>query len=175
VEERKNLLGIVKAIHIKKINIPLVVIGRKAGAYYQNVLNYIKVHNIENIFFPEHILNFELPSIYQNAECFVYPSFFEGFGIPIVEALVSHTPVITSKRSCFAEAAGPGSLFVDPYDPENIGEAILEVLNNKELRYKMVSAGADYANKFKAETVARSYMKLYYSLLNNSDKLNNPE
>ena len=109
VEERKNLLGIVKAMHIKNINIPLVVIGRKVDIYYRKVLNYITIHKLDNIIFPERILNIELPVIYQNAECFIYPSFFEGFGIPLLEALVSKTPVITSKRGCFAEAAGPGS------------------------------------------------------------------
>jgi len=128
-------------------------------------LNYISTHNIKNILFPNSILNFELPAIYQSAECFIYPSFFEGFGIPILEALVSKTPVITSSRSCFAEAAGPGSIFIDPFDTEKIGEAILKVINNKELRDRMVSLGTDYANNFTDEVVARSYMNLYYSLL----------
>ena len=101
IEERKNLLAIVKAMHIANINIPLVAIGRKVNIYYQKVLNYIAVNKIENIIFPEQVLNIELPVIYQNAECFIYPSFFEGFGIPIIEALVSKTPVITTKRDCF--------------------------------------------------------------------------
>jgi glycosyltransferase involved in cell wall biosynthesis len=165
IEERKNLLGIVKAMHISKISMPLVVIGRKAGPYYKNVLNYISIHKITNVLFPNNILNFELPAIYQNAECFIYPSFFEGFGIPILEALVSKTPVITSSRSCFAEAAGPGSIFIDPFDSEKIGEAIHKVINNKDLRDKMISMGTDYANNFTDEVVAKSYMKLYYSLL----------
>ncbi len=138
VEERKNLLGIVKAMHINNIKIPLVVIGRKVDIYYRKVLNYIAVNRLTDIFFPERILNIELPVVYQNAECFIYPSFFEGFGIPLIEALVSKTPVITSKRGCFAEAAGPGSIYIDPYDSERIGEAILKVINSKEIRDKMI-------------------------------------
>ena len=165
IEKRKNLLGIVKAIHITNINIPLVVIGRKVDLYYKNVLNYITIHKLNNIIFPERILNLELPVIYQNAECFIYPSFFEGFGIPLIEALVSRTPVITSKSGCFAEAAGPGSLYVDPYSAEEIGEAILKVVNSKELRDKMITIGADYANNFKDDVIAHTYMKLYHSLL----------
>jgi glycosyltransferase involved in cell wall biosynthesis len=165
IEERKNLLGIVKAMHIKNINIPLVVIGRKVDIYYKKVLKYITVNRLNNIIFPERILNPELPVIYQNAECFIYPSFFEGFGIPVVEALVSKTPVITSKGGCFAEAAGPGSLYVDPYDPEKIGEAILKVVNSKEIREKMITIGADYANNFKDDVIAQTYMNLYHSLL----------
>jgi glycosyltransferase involved in cell wall biosynthesis len=152
-------------MHLAKINIPLVVVGRKSDPYYKTVINYIYANKLNNIIFPEHIKNIELPVIYQNAECFIYPSFFEGFGIPILEALVSKTPVITSNRGCFAEAAGPGSLYVDPYDVEKIGEAILKVINNKELRDKMISTGEEYASNFKDEVIARKYMSLYYSLL----------
>ena len=165
IEERKNLLGVIKAMYIANINIPLVVVGRKSDAYYKRVLSYIYTNKLNNIIFPEQVKNLELPVIYQNAECFIYPSFFEGFGIPILEALVSKTPVITSNRGCFAEAAGPGSLYVDPYDVEKIGEAILEVINSKELRDKMISIGEEFANNFKDEVIARKYMSLYYSLL----------
>lgn len=165
IEERKNLLGIVRAMHITGIDMPLVVIGRKAGPYYKRVLDYISTHKIKNVIFPDHIQNFELPAIYQNAECFIYPSFFEGFGIPILEALVSKTPVITSNRSCLAEAAGPGSIFIDPFDAEELGEAILKVISTKDLRDKMISMGTEYARNFTDEVVAKSYMKLYYSLL----------
>ena len=165
IEERKNLLGIVKAIQISNINIPLVVIGRKVDLYFKNILNFITTHKLKNIIFAEHISNLDLPVIYQNAECFIYPSFFEGFGLPLLEALVSGTPVITSKGGCFVEAAGPGSFYVDPGSSEMIGEAILEVVNSKELRNKMISIGAQYANNFKDDVIVNTYMKLYYSLL----------
>jgi glycosyltransferase involved in cell wall biosynthesis len=165
IEERKNLLGIVKAIHVKKIDIPLVVIGRKVDLYYKSVLSYITNYKINNIIFPENVSNFELPVIYQNAESFIYPSFFEGFGLPLLEALVSRTPVITSENGCFAEAAGPGSLYVNPDNHEEIGEAILKVTNNKELRNEMIATGVDWVNKFREEVIADTYMKLYRSLL----------
>jgi len=165
VEKRKNLLGIVKAMHISNINIPLIVIGRKIDPYFREVLNYINVHRLNNIIFPGQILNHELPVIYQNAECFIYPSFFEGFGIPVLEAMVSGTPVITSKGGCFEEAGGPGSLYVDPYSAEQIGQAILKVTESKEIRDKMITMGADYAENFKDEVIARAYMKEYHSVL----------
>lgn len=165
IEERKNLLGIVKAIQISNINIPLVVIGRKVDLYFKNILNYITAHKLKNIVFAESISNLDLPVIYQNADCFIYPSFFEGFGLPLLEALVSGTPVITSKGGCFVEAAGPGSLYVDPGNSEMIGEAILEVVNSKKIRDKMISIGAQYANNFKDDVIVNTYMKLYYSLL----------
>jgi glycosyltransferase involved in cell wall biosynthesis len=165
VEERKNLMGIIRAIHISNISIPLVVVGRKVDPYFKEVLNYINVHRLNNIIFPGQILNHELPVIYQNAECFLYPSFFEGFGIPVLEALVSGTPVITSTGGCFAEAGGPGSLYVDPYDAEQIGQAILKVTGSKEIRDRMIIMGADYANNFRDEVIALAYMKQYHSLL----------
>jgi glycosyltransferase involved in cell wall biosynthesis len=165
IEERKNLLGIIKALHIKDINIPLVVIGRKSGNYFSKVMDYITANRMKNIIFPGAVINTELPAIYHNAECFLYPSFFEGFGIPIIEALVSGVPVITSKGGCFPEAAGPGSLYVDPGSPEEIGDAILKVLNDSELRGKMIATGGVYANKFKDDAVAGAYMDLYRSML----------
>ena len=165
IEERKNLLGLVRALDIKKINTPLVVIGRKTENYFPKVQKYISSHNLGNIIFPGHIRNQDLPEIYQNAECFIYPSLFEGFGIPVLEALVSGVPVITSKGSCFTEAGGPGSLYVDPHSPEEIGDAILSVLNDKTLRDKMVTTGKMYANNFKDDNIADAYMNIYHSLL----------
>jgi glycosyltransferase involved in cell wall biosynthesis len=165
IEERKNLLGIVKAIQVTNINIPLVVVGRKVDPYFKNILSYIAAHKLKNIVFAESISNIDLPIIYQNAECFIYPSFFEGFGLPILEALVSRTPVITSKGGCFVEAAGPGSYFVDPDNPEMIGKAVLEIVNNKEIRDKMISIGKQYADNFRDDVIVNNYMKLYYSLL----------
>jgi glycosyltransferase involved in cell wall biosynthesis len=165
IEERKNLLGIIKAIHNRDIKIPLVVIGRKVDIYYRKVKDYITLNGVNNIIFPEGVLNSELPVIFQNAECFIYPSFFEGFGIPVLEALVSKTPVITSKGGCFTEAAGPGSIFVNPNDHEEIGEAIFNVVNNKDIRDKMINIGSEYAANFKDNIIADAYMKLYHSLL----------
>jgi glycosyltransferase involved in cell wall biosynthesis len=172
IEERKNLLGIVKAMHIRNISIPLVVIGRKVDGYFQKVLNYISVNKISNVIFTERISSQDLPGIYQNAECFIYPSFFEGFGIPLLEALVSKTPVITSRKGCFAEAAGPGSIYVDPYDPEEIGDAINKVISNEEIRNRMIAAGTAFAENFKDEVIAEKYNKLYRSLLNKSENNN---
>jgi len=165
IEERKNLLGLMMALDIKNIHIPLVVIGRKAESYYPKVQHYISSRNLGNIIFPGQIQNQDLPEIYQNAECFIYPSFFEGFGIPVLEAIVSGTPVITSKGGCFTEAGGPGSIYVDPHNPDEIGEAILSVLNDKDLREKMRTTGKIYANNFKDDNIVEAYMNTYHSLL----------
>jgi glycosyltransferase involved in cell wall biosynthesis len=168
VEERKNLLNVIKALHIKGINIPLVVVGRKVNPYYKKILKYITDQRLDKIIFLEGILNSDLPVIYRDAECFVYLSFVEGFGIPLLEALVSRTPVITTEGGCFAESAGPGSIYVDPHDPEKIGEAIIKVTSDKDLRDKMIRIGADYADNFKDNIIAGNYMMLYHSMLKDS-------
>jgi glycosyltransferase involved in cell wall biosynthesis len=165
IEERKNVLGIIKAIHQAKIDIPLVVIGRKKMPYFNKIQDYISSQQVSNIIFTEPIPNNDLPVFYQNAECFIYPSFFEGFGIPILEALVSKTPVITTRGGCFAEAAGPDSIYVDPGNIEEIAEAIQQVVNSRELRESMISKGIEYANRFKDEVIANEYMTLYHSML----------
>ncbi|MGE5406231.1 MAG: glycosyltransferase family 4 protein [Methanosarcina sp.] len=165
IEERKNLLGIIKAMQIKKINLPLVAVGRKAEPYYGKVSSYITENKIRNVIFPEKVLNEELPAIYQNAECFIYPSLYEGFGIPVLEAVVSGTPVITSRDGCFPEAGGPGSIYVNPLDHEEMGEAILRVVSDTEERNKMINIGRNYSKKFTHDVIAGNYMKLYQSLI----------
>jgi glycosyltransferase involved in cell wall biosynthesis len=163
------LLSVIKALHIADINIPLVVVGRKVNPYYKKVLSYIKDHGLDKIIFLEGISNTDLPVIYRDAECFIYLSIVEGFGIPLLEALVSRTPVITTEGGCFSEAAGPDSIYVDPQDPEKIGEAILKVTGDKDLRDKMIKTGAIYADNFKDDIIARNYVMLYKSMLKNSN------
>jgi glycosyltransferase involved in cell wall biosynthesis len=168
IEERKNLLSVIKALHISGINIPLVVVGRKVNPYFKKVLSYITDNGLDKIIFLEGISNTDLPVIYREAECFIYLSLVEGFGIPLLEALVSGTPVITTEGGCFPEAAGPGSIYVDPNDPVLIGKAIIKVISDKDLRDKMISVGTAYADNFKDDLIAREYMTLYHSVLKSS-------
>ncbi len=165
IEERKNLLGIIKALHENKIDMPLIAIGRKTS-YFEKISAYISQNSLENkITFIENLSNTELPAFYQLATIFIYPSIFEGFGIPILEALASGTPVITSQGGCFPEAAGTNSIFVDPCKTESIGEGILKVLSSKELRVNMIVEGRKHAKLFTEENVARNLMKTYEELV----------
>ncbi len=165
IEERKNLLSAIRAVHETGIDITLVAVGRKADYFYNTVMPYVKENNVQNVFFLEGVVNEDLPIIYQNAECFIYPSLFEGFGIPLLEALVSGIPVITSSGGCFSEAAGPGSIYVEPKNHLEIAAAIRKVLENPEVRKRMVVEGKEYAKRFSQEAIAENYMNLYKSLL----------
>ena len=164
IEERKNLLSVVKSI--KNLETHLVVIGRKTG-YYQTVLKYIEDNNLNNrVHFLEGVALNELATIYQMADIFVYPSIFEGFGIPIIEALYSKTPVITSKGGVFPEAGGPNSCYVDPNNTDEFSKAIENILNDESLRNNMVEKGHTFVQKFNDDVIADNIMQLYRSILN---------
>jgi glycosyltransferase involved in cell wall biosynthesis len=166
VNERKNLLGLVKAIEIldKSVRIPLVVIG-DGGAYFRKVKAYIHEKGLGNeIIFLKNVLFSDFPLIYRNAKALILPSFQEGFGIPIIEALWSDCPVITSVGSCFPEAAGPDSIYINPYKPNEIATAIDKVLTNEVVRERMILRGYEYVQQFHEKTIGEQWMQLYKEL-----------
>jgi glycosyltransferase involved in cell wall biosynthesis len=166
IEERKNLHRIVEALIKSKINFPLVVVGRKTKYYYKKVLPIISANKLDKqIFFIDKIDNTELPYIYQAAKVFLYPSIFEGFGIPLLEAQASAVPVITSKGGCFKEVAGEHSFYVDPLNSDELADAIFKVLNDKQLRVEMIEKGRIQAKKFLDSNSIHQLYKIYEELL----------
>jgi glycosyltransferase involved in cell wall biosynthesis len=165
IETRKNLFGILQATLHMKNDLPIVVVGRKTKYF-----NFLKVQmqklkiNPERFIFLKNVSIEELPSIYQMASVFVYPSFFEGFGIPIIEALHSKVPVVTTKGYCFEEAAGPDSLFVDPHNPEEIAKAIDRILSDADLAHKMKTNGKEYVKIFEPEVLTQQLLDVYSRL-----------
>ena len=169
--ERKNLLGIVTAMTTLKgtLHIPLVVLGSGSG-YKKKVKSYLEANGLtsEVIFLNERarLRNEELPLLYQGAVALVYPSIFEGFGIPILEALWSRTPVITSNGSCFAETAGNAALYVNPLDPATIADAMKEVAGNPQLVAEIREKGWQHAQQFTPEKCAAAMMEVYKKINN---------
>ena len=167
---RKNLLNLVKALSIlpKAIRLPLVGVGQGKG-YKQKVQEYISKQHLEKdiLFAP---IDFDdLPAIYQKAAAFIYPSYYEGFGIPLMESLFSQTPVVTSNLSSLPEAGGPGASLVDPDDPESIAGAIAEILEGSQLRQQKIEMGNVYAREFLAEPLTRQMMELYERVIGGSE------
>ena len=173
VIERKNLLGIVKAMFLLRdeITTPLVVIG-DGGKYKQQVKDFIRQNGLEQrIFFlsenetvrrdAEFISAASFPAIYQQAVAMIYPSFFEGFGIPVLEALWSRLPVITSGVSCLPEAGGPGSCYVDPSSAEEIAAGMKKILEDKGFADEMKEKGLAHARLFAPELYADNMMNIY--------------
>jgi glycosyltransferase involved in cell wall biosynthesis len=167
IERRKNLLGIIKALPLLKHgrDVHLVVIGRGRG-YKEEVLAYVQAQGLAaRVHFLIDTPFADFPAIYQMASAFVLPSLFEGFGIPISEALWSNCPVITSAGGCFAEAGGPSSIYVDPKDDTALVNAIVRVLEDGDLANKMRADGYAYVQRFRDAVTAAAMMGLYREIL----------
>ncbi|RFM30900.1 glycosyltransferase family 4 protein [Chitinophaga silvisoli] len=167
--ERKNLLGILQAmVQLKgKIDVPLLVVGG-GSSYKKKVIDFIIAHELQNrVILVNDTVKFaydDLPLLYQGAKALIYPSFFEGFGIPILEALWSRTPVITSFGSCFGETAGEAALYIDPANADTIANAMEDVVNNPGLTKELKAKGIIQAEKFTRDKCAAEVMKVYRNL-----------
>jgi glycosyltransferase involved in cell wall biosynthesis len=163
IEERKNALTIVKAI--KNLEVHLVLIGKQTD-YTEKIHQYISENKLEKrVHFLKGLTSEELAITYQLASVFVYPSIFEGFGIPIIEALYSKTPVITNKTGVFSEAAGPNSLYIEPFDVEDLSTKISKVLSDTSLSTKMKEEGLKFVQQFNDDVIASNIMSCYEQVL----------
>ena len=160
IEERKNLFKIVQALHHGNIDFPLVVVGRKT-AYFNQVKQFIERTGLSNVYFLDQVQASDLPAIYQGSSGFIYPSSYEGFGIPVLEALNSGVPVITSRGGCLEETAGKGGLLIDPTDQEEMIHAIRQVLETSALRDRLIREGGAHALKFREEQTIPSLYNVY--------------
>ncbi len=159
VKEAWEVENIVKAIDGTEI--PLVVIGQKTK-YFKKVEKYLAKNKIEKqVQFLENVSMEELAAIYNLAEIFVYPSLFEGFGIPVIESLFSRTPVITSNISCLPEAGGEHSMYVNPENFEDIKSKILFLWNNESERNRRTEKGLKFVQNFNDEDIAENLMRVY--------------
>lgn len=164
IEPRKNIAAIFQAICDQKIDAPLVVVGRET-AYVQDLRAMLEELRItKQVHFLHTVETVDLPAIYQMAKVFVYPSVFEGFGIPILEALCSETPVITSTGSCFSEAGGAFSLYVDPQNSEEIGASINKIIGNTQLQAVLKKEGLIHAEKFTDDKIASRLISCYRAI-----------
>lgn len=163
IEERKNLLNIVKAID--KTEIPLVVVGRKTK-YFSKIEQYIKKNKLEKqIYFLKGVSMDELAIIYKLTDIFVYPSRFEGFGIPIIEALFSKTVVITSNTSCLPEAGGKDSVYIDPENYLDLKAKIEFLWDSESERKRRADKGFEFVQNFNDEPISHQLIKFYQKLL----------
>jgi glycosyltransferase involved in cell wall biosynthesis len=169
VEERKDLKTLIRAMDLlpKGLKIPLVVIGR--GKKYmqetKRLVNQLKLDKYV-IWIEDLQNNQHLKTIYQNAEIFIYPSKYEGFGLPVIEALLSKTPVITTDSSSLPEAGGPDSFYFKSGNAEELSHGIEDVLTNENLRKNMAVKGYEYAiKKFNVKKTTRDLMDIYQTII----------
>ncbi len=161
IEPRKNAFTIVKAI--KDTDYHLVLVGRKTP-YASEIQKYIEENNMQNrIHFLEGLSLKEFAIIYQSAKLFVYPSIYEGFGIPIIEALFSKIPVITNKNGVFSEAGGEFSYYLeDVYNEFEMQDLIIKIYQNPDK--ERIDKAHRFAQKFDDDVIAKQWINLYKSL-----------
>jgi glycosyltransferase involved in cell wall biosynthesis len=167
INPAKNLATLLTAYAASSANgqLALVLVGRGPDDYRQRLQAQAEQLGItQSLRFCQDVPMNELPTIYQMATMLTYPSFFEGFGIPIIEALFSQTPVITSKDGCFTEAGGPSCRYIDPRDSEDLTQAISDLCDNSDLRQSMVAGGSRYVTRFHRKQTASDLMSVYQSL-----------
>jgi glycosyltransferase involved in cell wall biosynthesis len=162
---RKNLITLIKAFSSAKntgtIPHKLVIAGRKDYRTH-DITNFIRKNSLnEHIIFPGFIPDKELPYIYNQADLFVYPSLYEGVGLPVLEAMKSGVPVITSNNSSLLEIIADAGITVPPLDSEQIARALINLLNNPELRSKYRHKGLERANKLNWEETASHTLAVY--------------
>jgi len=165
IEERKNLKLIVTALKDVQEDYKLVVIGKQTP-YFKTVEKEIERLGLKDrILFLQNIPFSDLPGIYQLASIFVYPSFYEGFGIPIIEALYSGVPTVATTGSCLEEAGGPNSIYVSPTDSNQLADAINQIIGSPQLQKTMKEKGLEFVQKFNSPKVTQQLMDCYLNLL----------
>jgi glycosyltransferase involved in cell wall biosynthesis len=160
IEQRKNLALAVRAL-AKLPRVGLVVVGR-ATPYLAEVERAAAEGGVsDRVLRLEGVDMRELAALYRLAGALVYPSRYEGFGIPIIEALFSGTPVVTTRGGCFEEAGGPGSAYVDPDDAGALAAELGSILGDEARREAMRRTGLEHARRFTDEAVAASLLDVY--------------
>ncbi len=165
IEARKNILLAVKALPFLPEDLSLVIVGRHTP-YTDEVVSYAEKSGLtRRIRILHGVPDEQLPTLYAHAEAFVYPSRYEGFGIPIIEAVSCGLPVVACTGSCLEEAGGPDSLYVSPDDEQSMAQAIRQVLKGAEGREERIRRSREYIRRFEGNDVASQVIDLYRSLL----------
>jgi glycosyltransferase involved in cell wall biosynthesis len=165
LEPRKNLgraLVAFKAlIEMKKADYQFVITGGK-GWKNEAFYNLIRKLDIdEHLVFTGYVPEEDLPALYQGADVFVYPSLYEGFGLPVLEAMASGIPVITSNTSSLPEVAGDAAILVNPMEVFELYEAMEALASRPELRDELKKKGLERSTKFTWEEAARQTIRIY--------------
>lgn len=162
LEPRKNPVLVAQAC--AQLNIPLVLVGR-ATRYWQKFLRQASPTQQKILHHRQVSALPDLAALYQNAQCLAYPSQFEGFGIPLLEALAGGTPVITADNSALPEVAGPGGLLLDEVTAETLIEALQLLWRKPEKRAALAAAGRGHVQQFTDAVLARQWQGLYQEML----------
>jgi len=164
LDPRKNFDRIFKAferIEPQCYDMHLVIVGGK-GWKSKSFIKKIRLHPLNGyLHLTGYVDRDQLASFYSNALCLLFPSLYEGFGLPILEAMACGTPVITSNISSMPEVAGDAALLVDPYDVGALAKAMRQILTNEKLRERLVKKGFERVKEFSWERCARDTLGVF--------------
>jgi glycosyltransferase involved in cell wall biosynthesis len=164
IEPRKNLVTLLRSYALLRDRIqapPLVIAGPKGWRYEEAFAAVRDLRLEEDVLFPGYVPREELPLWYNAADLFVYPSLYEGFGLPPLEAMACGTPVVTSNVSSLPEVVGEAGLMVEPTDVEGMAEALYQGLTDRSLREELRSRGLQKAATFNWSRVAEETVAVY--------------
>jgi len=166
LQPRKNLVRLIQAyVSLRssddEFSHQLVIVGKK-GWLYKDIFRAARSSQyVNDIIFTDYVAEEDLPALYSGAAIFIYPSIFEGFGLPVLEAMACGVPVITSNSSSLPEVVGEAALTVDPYDEEAIRQAIQRVVVDEKLRMKLSRRGLVQAQRFSWRKTAELTLSVY--------------
>ncbi|MDR2148720.1 MAG: glycosyltransferase family 4 protein [Tannerella sp.] len=165
IEPRKNMETILKSIKQGNIALPFVIVGKETN-YLRVIKQLIMELGIEQqIIFLHNVSIEDLPAIYKMSDIFIYLSMFEGFGIPIVEALSVGVPVITTRGGVFKETGGNTCLYVDYDNIDEMAAGLELLLSDQNLRKQMIDDGLKHVQLFSDENIAKNILKTYHSII----------
>lgn len=164
LEERKNVTTLISAFASISEQVPydLVIVGRGNAEYEKKLRSLISENNLsKRVHLLNHIPDSDLPALYQAADVMCFPSFFEGFGLPIVESLMGRTPVITSKGSCFPESGGESTWYIDPNSKTDLAQAMKILAGDEKRRDQMAKEGHEFVQKFQLSETSKRLKEIY--------------
>lgn len=168
LEPRKNFVTLIKSFAIVKQQYPeykLIIVGKK-GWQYEEIEAAVKELQLEeDVLFPGYVEGDELKNMYALAAVFVFPSFYEGFGIPPLEAMAAGCPVISSNVASLPEVVGEAGLLIDPYNSRKLADSIMSLIKDESLRQLLIERGKHQAEKFSWRNSAIKLLDIFKQLI----------
>jgi glycosyltransferase involved in cell wall biosynthesis len=167
IQPRKNLVRLVRAYSALRRARPhaklpqLVLAGKKAWLYDETLRAIADSEAAENVLLTGYVPEADLPALYTGALAFAYPSYFEGFGLPPLEAMRCGTPVVAADRTSLPEVVGDAGLLVNPFDEDAITQALARLIDDASLRAELRSKGIAHAARFSWHETARQTLEVY--------------
>jgi glycosyltransferase involved in cell wall biosynthesis len=167
LQPRKNISTLLDALaKLDDTDVHLVLAGGKGWLYDEIFAQIEALGLVDRVFFPGYVADEDLPLWYNTADLFAFPSVYEGFGMPVVEAMACGTPVLASNASSIPEAVGDAGLLFNPQDANELAERMASVLGDSDLSATMRTKGLQHAKNFSWEAAGRETAVIYHQLLN---------